>query len=93
MIILLQLTRTGISFYYHLVEVKGNTETPEEVGEQEVVDEGAHGDADVGPVDEVLGDAKGGVAEKDGCAEVHDEFDGVGTNAGEDGEGDNGYEG
>jgi len=57
------------------------------------VDERAHGDADVGPRDEVLRDAEGAVAEEDGHAEVHDEFDGVGTNAREDGEGDDGGEG
>jgi len=57
------------------------------------VDERAHGYADVCPFDEISGYAERCVAEKYCRAEVHDEFDGVGSYAGEYGEGYDGDEG
>jgi len=96
-VVLLQLASSRVTFNDHLVKVKGNAETPEEVGQQEVVDKTSKDSTDksvnIVIASEIWRGTKRGVPDDDCDAQVHDQFDRVRPDTRENEEGDYGAEG
>lgn len=83
MVNLFQRFSITVSPHNHLVEIKGNAEGPNEIGNEEKVEDHGAWDTERGII-HIEGEVEEDLGKENACTEVDNEFDRIGAHVGED---------